>query len=72
MNELAKALQDLVARYTVFPGPIVNAQCKHIGKSPATITREDLPRLAPYIAKAVALFANPEKAKELEVAIGRL
>ena len=72
MNELAQRIHDVVAKHSIFATPILNAQCKHLKKTPDTIDRTDLPKLASYIGKAVALFSNPETALTVETAINKL
>ena len=72
MNPLARQIHDLMVRFTLFPVPILVAQCKHIGKTPTTLEASDLARLAPYVGNAVTLFSNPVKGKELTQAIAKL
>jgi hypothetical protein len=72
MNELAQRVHAVVAKHSIFATPIVLAQCKHLKKTPDTIDRSDLPKLASYIGKAVALFSNPETARTVETAINNL
>ncbi len=72
MNELAQKIHDILGKHTIFATPILTAQCRYIKKTPETIDRTDLPRLASYIGKAVALFSNPETAQAVEQAIKAL
>jgi hypothetical protein len=72
MNELGAMINELLKRYTIFPTPILVAQCKFIGTTPGTVKKEDLAKLAPYIGRAVALFSNPEKGRELEKAVAAM
>ena len=72
MNDLAQRIHAVVARHSIFATPILTAQCKHIKKTPDTIERADVPRLASYIGKAVALFSNPETARRVETEINDL
>jgi hypothetical protein len=72
VNDLAQRIHAVVAKHTVFATPIVTAQCKHLKKTPDTIDRSDLPKLASYIGKAVGLFSNPETARSVETAINSL
>ncbi len=69
MNPLAQRIFAVLQQHAVFPLPILKAQCKHLKKTPETIGREDLPRLAEAIGRAVALFSNPEKGRAVTAAL---
>ena len=72
LNPLARTVVELMKRHTAFAPTILKAQCKHIGRTTASLSAADLPLIAPYLGRAVALFSNPQKGRELEQAIGRL
>jgi len=69
LNELSKKIIEVVARYSYFPLPILRAQSKRLGKSPETVTADDLPQLAEFIGKSIGDFSNPAKAQEAKPAI---
>ncbi len=71
-NDLAQRIFEIIRIYCYFPDPILKTQCKHINKTPADIVLQDLPVLAPRIARSVENFTNPEKGKAVETAILKL
>jgi len=69
MNELARQINAVLERHAVSPTPILVAQCRYLRKTPDTIDRDDLPKLAMNIGRAVALFSNPDKGRAVSDAI---
>ena len=72
MNELARQIFVVLEKHAVIPALILVAQCWHLKKTPQSIERTDLPKLAENIGRAVALFSDPGKGKAVSEAILRL
>jgi hypothetical protein len=72
INALSQKILEVIANYSHFPLPILKAQSKRMGRTPADLTAADLPELAGYIGKSIADFSNPVKGGEVKEAILRL
>ena len=66
LGPLSGRVFDVLAQYTVFPWPVMMAQCKRIGADPARLTTEELERALPFIVSGVARFTDPGKAARAE------
>lgn len=64
MNDLAQKVNNVVKEFSHFPGPIMQAQTKRIGKTVDTLEINDIPQLAEAIGRAIANFSNPAKGEE--------
>jgi hypothetical protein len=61
LNELARAVFDVLAQHTAFPWPVLSTQAKRLGVDLATLTRAQLVSLIPLIAASVGRFTSPAK-----------
>ncbi len=61
MSALAREVFRILERYTVFPWPILAAQCKRAGTTPEQLETTRLPVLIPLLAAGVGRFTSPEK-----------
>jgi hypothetical protein len=61
MSPLAREVFRILERYTVFPWPILAAQCKRAGTDPLHLDTVRLAVLIPLLAAGVGRFTSPEK-----------
>ena len=61
MSPLSREVFRILERYTVFPWPILAAQCKRAGTEPAHLDTARLPVLIPLLAAGVGRFTSPDK-----------
>lgn len=59
LNELARAVFEVMQRYTAFPWPIFSTQCKRAGVEPGTLTPAELTKIIPALGAGVARFTTP-------------
>jgi hypothetical protein len=65
-NVLSGRVFTVLNRYTVFPWPVMMAQCKRVGADPASLTTDDLKRALPHLVAGVSRFTDPQKAAAAE------
>ncbi len=65
-NALSEQVFAVLARYTVFPWPVMVAQCKRVGADPANLTAPDVKRALPHLVAGVSRFTDPKKAAAAE------
>jgi hypothetical protein len=63
LGPVSERVFEILARYTVFPWPVLMAQAQRLGLSPANVQMTDLPELVPLLAAGVERFTSPEKAR---------
>jgi hypothetical protein len=68
-NSLAVNIFSIISQHCYFADSVIQTQSKRINKTPATISAADLDVLAPRIGGSVAMFTNPEKGQQVEMAI---
>lgn len=61
LGPLSRAVFDVLAVHTVFPWPVLSAQCQRAGCSPSDLTTAELRTLIPALAASVGRFTSPEK-----------
>jgi hypothetical protein len=72
LNELGNRIFDVLAAYTAFPWPILDAQAKRSDLDPFRLEPAQLRVLIPKLIEAVASFARPEKVEAATAALQRL
>lgn len=67
MNDLCeRLLKILTTELSEITGrSIINHCTRQIGKDPATLTRDDLPKFSKAILESIFLFSDPEKARRI-------
>ncbi len=71
-NPLSEAVFDVLSRFTVFPWPVMVAQCKRVSVDPANLTKEGLAKSLPFLVTGVGRFTDEDKAAGAEQALTRL
>lgn len=72
LNPLSQRVVDLLERNTVFPWPVLMAQCKRFNVDPAALTPATLAPVVDAIADGVARFTSPAKGDEVRRALHTL
>lgn len=65
LNPLSERVFEVLARYTSFPWPVMQAQCKRVDANPEALTPADLKRAAEHIATGVARFTSPQNGEKV-------
>jgi hypothetical protein len=66
LNTLSTQIFELLARYTMFPWPVLKTQCERAGIDPFHLTPADLDeQLLDKLAAGVARFTSPAKGAEV-------
>jgi hypothetical protein len=72
LNELGNRVFDVLAAYTAFPWPILEAQAKRSELDAYNLEQPQLRALIPKLIEAVASFARPEKVEAATAALQQL
>jgi hypothetical protein len=72
LNELSNQVFDVLAGYTAFPWPILEAQAKRADLDAFRLEQPQLRVLIPKLIEAIASFARPEKVEAATAALQRL
>ena len=66
LNALSAEVFEVLSRHTVFPWPVMAAQCKRVHVDPQNLGKEELAKALPYLATGVGRFTDPTKAAATE------
>jgi hypothetical protein len=66
LNALSSEVFEVLSRYTVFPWPVMAAQCKRVHVDARNLSKDDLVKALPYLAIGVGRFTDPMKAAATE------
>ena len=66
LSPLSARVFAVLERYTVFPWPVLAAQCKRQGLDPTCLTAADLTAVTIDLATGVGRFTSPEIAQAVE------
>ncbi|AKF10961.1 hypothetical protein [Sandaracinus amylolyticus] len=69
LGKISREVFDALARFTSFPWPVMQAQCRREELDPTALTKSDVERLLPHLATAVARFTSPEKGEQVAEAL---
>ena len=69
LGKTSRDVFDVLARFTSFPWPVMQAQCRREGLDPTSLSRGDVERIIPHLTSAVARFTSPEKGEKVEQAL---
>jgi len=72
LNPLSEAVFDVLSRFTVFPWPVMVAQCKRVAVDPAALTKDGLAKSLPFLVTGVGRFTDEDKAAAAEQALTKL
>jgi hypothetical protein len=72
LSPIARQTHAALKKFTAFPWAILSTQCKRAGIDPATMTADELSRLAPQIAAGVARFTTPAHDTMVRVALSKI
>jgi hypothetical protein len=72
LARLSQRVFDVLAEYTSFPWPVMQAQCRRVGVDPTNLSPEDLSAVTDYMAKAVERFTSPETGQKTREALRQL
>jgi hypothetical protein len=61
LGGLALQVFQVLAKYTAFPWPILQAQCERAGVKPETLSSKELNKVVSFLADGVARFSTPDK-----------
>jgi hypothetical protein len=66
LSPVAQTVLEVMSRYTVFPWPVLLAQCRRVGADPAALTAAEARPLVPFLAEGVARFTSPLKGEQVK------
>lgn len=66
LNALSTEVFEVLSRHTVFPWPVMAAQCKRVHADPQNLNKEALAKALPHLATGVGRFTDPIKATATE------
>ena len=72
LSPFSREVFDLIAKYTMFPWPIMTAQCKRGNVDPMLLDRASLAKVLPFIVEGVGSFTSPAKAQQIQADLTRL
>lgn len=72
LNALSEQVFDVLSRFTVFPWPVMVAQCKRVSVDPENLTKAGLAKSLPFLVTGVGRFTDEDKAASAEQALTRL
>ena len=72
LSPLATQVFAVLAEYTSFPWPVLLAQSRRVGVDPATLDRNGLRQLVPFLSAGVERFTSPEKGRAVQDRLHRL
>jgi hypothetical protein len=69
---LSRRVFDVLARHTVFPWPVLSAQCRRHCLDPRALSPADLERVLPHLVSGVTRFTTPAKGELVRAALAAL
>lgn len=72
LGPLSRAIFDVLAVHTVFPWPVLSAQCQRAGCLPSALSPAELKTLIPALSASVGRFTSPEKEAAVRKALSAL
>jgi hypothetical protein len=69
LNGLSRQVFEILAEYTSFPWPVMQAQCRREDVDPSNLGPAELARVIDNLASAVARFTSPENATKVAGAL---
>lgn len=66
LSPVARRILEVLSRYTVFPWPVLQAQCRRTGADPAALTIAEARPLVALLGDGVARFTSPQKGEQVK------